>query len=65
MKYLLAILALFVVVWLMPQPTPYRLEIAPGGEKRIAERMRYHGVKSAVCDQSACWFLRNGKRIKL
>ncbi len=65
MKYLLAILALLAVVWMMPQPASYRLEVAPGGEKRIAERMRHHGTERAVCDQKGCWFERDGKRVKL
>ncbi len=57
MKYLLIILALLAGVWLMPQPAPYRLEVAPGGMERIEARLKWHGVESAVCDQKGCWFV--------
>lgn len=62
---LLAILAILAVVWWMPEPEPYRLTVAPGGMERIAAKLKYHGVKSAVCDPSGCFFVRDGKRIKL
>ncbi len=66
MKYFLVILVILAVIWLIPQPGPYRLEVAPGGMERIEARMKWHGVKSAVCDPSGCFFINlKGEKCRL
>jgi hypothetical protein len=61
MKYLLAIMAIIAVVWLMPQPAPYRLEVAPGGMERIAKRIKAKGAIRPWCEQTGIIYFYDKK----
>ncbi len=59
--------ALVLYVWLLHlilSPRDYASFTAEE-QAYIARRMKYHGTKEATCAGTACWFYRDGKKIRL
>jgi hypothetical protein len=65
---IIAILIVWAILYwhlCIPEPVRTYQEITPKEKAYFSERFKYHGIGGCECDGDVCWFVRDGKRMKL